>query len=106
MRVFLTGATGWIGSAVAQELIDAGHSVVGLVRSEKDGAALATGITPLLGSLSDLDALRRGAGDADGVIHTEFGLDFSKYAELPGGPHSDRDVRGGVCRVGPADRRD
>lgn len=82
MRVFLTGATGWIGSAVAQELINAGHSVIGLVRSNKNVEALAAGITPLLGSLTNLDVLRQGAGDADGVIHTAFGLDFSKYAEL------------------------
>lgn len=82
MRVFLTGATGWIGSAVAQELMDAGHSVVGLVRSDKHGAAFAAGITLLFGSLSDLDVLRRGAGEADGVVHAAFGLDFSRYAEL------------------------
>ena len=83
MRVLLTGANGWVGSVVARELIDAGHSVVGLVRSKEKGEALAaTGITPLLGSLTDLDVLRQGAGDADGVIHTAFGLDFSKYAEL------------------------
>ena len=83
MRVFLTGANGWIGSVVARELIDAGHSVVGLVRSKENGEALAAaGVTPLLGSLTDLDVLRQGAGDADGVIHTAFGLDFSKYEEL------------------------
>ena len=83
MRVFLTGANGWIGSAVARELIDAGHVVTGLVRSEQAGAALAAaGVTPLLGSLSDIDALRRGAGEADGVIHTAFGLDFADYARL------------------------
>ena len=83
MRVFLTGANGWLGSVVARELIDAGHSVVGLVRSKENGEALAaTGVTPLLGSLTDLDVLRQGAGDADGVIHTAFGLDFSKYEEL------------------------
>lgn len=82
MRVFLTGATGWIGSAVADELLDAGHSVVGLVRSKEDGEKLAAGITPLLGSLTDLDVLRQGAGDADGVIHTAFGLNFSDYDKL------------------------
>ena len=83
MRVFLTGANGWIGSAVARELIDAGHSVVGLVRSKKDGEALAAaGVAPLLGSLTDLDMLQRGAGDADGIIHTAFGLDFSDYERL------------------------
>jgi len=83
MRVFLTGANGWVGSVVASELIDAGHSVVGLVRSKDKGEALAAaGVTPLLGSLTDLDVLRQGAGDADGVIHTAFGLDFSNIVEL------------------------
>ena len=83
MRVFLTGANGWVGSVVARDLLDAGHSVVGLVRSKEKGEELATaGATPLLGSLTDLDVLRQGAGDADGVVHTAFGLDFSKIAEL------------------------
>lgn len=83
MRVFLTGANGWIGSVVAQELLDAGHSVVGLVRSTEKGEALsAVGVTPLVGGLGDLDVLRRGAAAADGIIHTAFGLDFSKIAEL------------------------
>lgn len=83
MKVLLTGATGWIGSAVAQELIDAGHSVVGLVRSKNKVESLAAvGITPLLGSLTDLDVLRQGAGDADGIIHTAFDLDFSDYEKL------------------------
>lgn len=83
MRVFLTGANGWIGSAIARELIDAGHSVVGLTRSKEDGKALACfGVTPLLGSLTDLDVLRKSVSDADGVIHTAFGLDFSNYAKL------------------------
>ena len=83
MRVFLTGASGWVGSAVAHELIGAGHSVVGLVRSKDKGEALeAAGVTPLLGSLTDLDVLRRGAEEADGIIHTAFGLDFSKIVEL------------------------
>ena len=83
MRVFLTGANGWVGSVIARELLDAGHAVVGLVRSTEKGEALAAaGGTPLIGALTDLDVLRRGAGDADGVIHTAFGLDFSKIAEL------------------------
>ncbi len=83
MRVFLTGANGWIGSAVARELVGAGHSVVGLVRSKQNGAALAAaGVAPLVGSLADLSVLRQGADDADGVIHTAFGLDFANYAEL------------------------
>ena len=83
MRVFLTGANGWVGSVVAHDLIAAGHSVVGLARSPEKGSTLAAvGVTPLVGSLGDLDVLRRGADDADGVVHTAFGLDFSKLAEL------------------------
>lgn len=83
MRVFLTGANGWVGSAIAHDLLGAGHSVVGLVRSRAKADALAAaGVTPLVGALADLDVLRRGATDADGVIHTAFGLDFSKIDEL------------------------
>ncbi len=83
MKVFLTGANGWVGSAVARDLIAEGHSVAGLVRSKEKGKALAAaGVTPVVGSLSDLDVLRQGAAEADGVIHTAFGLDFSNMAEL------------------------
>lgn len=83
MRVFLTGANGWMGSVIARDLLEAGHTVVGLVRSKEKADALATaGITPLLGSLRDLDVIRGGASDADGIIHTAFGLDISKIAEL------------------------
>ena len=83
MRVFITGASGWIGSAVTAELISAGHQVVGLVRSESKAEALRdVGGEPLLGSLSDLATLRRAASEADGVIHTAFGLDLSKITEL------------------------
>ena len=83
MRVFLTGANGWVGSQVVRELIEAGHSVVGLVRSAEKGEALAeAGGTPLVGALGDLDTLRAAAAEADGVVHTAFGLDFSKMAEL------------------------
>lgn len=83
MRIFITGATGWIGSAVTQELVNAGHHVTGLLRSESNRAALsALGATPLLGSLDDLDILRKGAAEAEGVIHTAFGIDFSKFVEM------------------------
>jgi len=83
MRVFLTGASGWIGSVIARDLLAAGHSVVGLVRSEDKGMALASaGGTPLVGALGDLDVLRRGAANADGIIHTAFGLDISRIGEL------------------------
>ena len=83
MRVFLTGASGWIGAVIARDLLAAGHSVVGLVRSRSKGDALASaGGTPLIGSLSDLDVLRRGATDADGIIHTAFGLDIARIGEL------------------------
>jgi nucleoside-diphosphate-sugar epimerase len=83
MRVFLTGANGWVGSAVTRELLDAGHAVTGLVRSKEKADALgASGITPLLGSVGDLDVIRDGTGNADGVIHLAFGLDFSKIVEM------------------------
>ena len=83
MRVFITGATGWVGSAVVPELIAAGHQVTGLVRSEQKAEALrALGADPLLGSLGDLEKIKRAASQADGVIHLAFGLDVSKIAEL------------------------
>jgi nucleoside-diphosphate-sugar epimerase len=81
MRVFLTGATGWVGAAVAQELLDAGHQVIGLVRTADKAAALAaTGAEVLEGTLDDPDKLRLGASSADAVIHTAFDHDFSRYA--------------------------
>ena len=83
MRVFLTGANGWIGSAVARGLLEAGHSVTGLVRSKAKGEALAdAGGTPLVGSLRDLDVIRAGAGGCDGIVHTAFGIDFANIAAL------------------------
>ncbi len=83
MRVFVTGATGWIGAAVVRELIAAGHRVSGLVRSQANADALTkAGGKAVLGSLSDLNILRGSAAEADGVIHTAFGLDMSKIVEL------------------------
>ena len=83
MRVFITGATGWIGSIITRELIDAGHRVTGLVRSERNRDVLSgLGAKPLLGSLDDLDLLRKAAAEADGVIHTAFGIDFSMIIEM------------------------
>lgn len=83
MHVLLTGANGWMGSAISRELVDAGHTVTGLVRSPEAVAGVAAaGVTPLLGTLQDLDVLRRAAEGADGVIHTAFGLDLSKIGAL------------------------
>ena len=108
MRVFVTGATGFIGSALVKELIAAGHQVIGVSRSDEKAPALAAaGAEVYRGSIDDPDSLKEGAARSDGVVHLAFNHDFSQFMA---NCETDRrvigDARLGPRRLQPAADRD
>src|SRR5258708_9687315 len=91
MRVFVTGASGWIGSALVPELIGAGHEVTGLARSDASAAALTeAGVRAHRGDLDDPGGLRGAAGASDGVIHLAFNVDMVRSGDFQGAVDADR----------------
>ncbi|MFR9795668.1 SDR family oxidoreductase [Streptomyces sp. MS06] len=91
MRIFVTGASGWLGSAVVPDLIDSGHRVVGLARSETSAAALAdAGAEVVRGTVDDLDVLGTTAASSDGVIHLAFKHDIAFSGDFRGAAEADR----------------
>lgn len=101
MRIFVTGASGWIGSGVVPELIKAGHSVLGMARSDASAERIAAlGADVHRGDLNDLDSLRAGAAAADGVVHLGYHHDFSQMAEAAALDRAAIEAMGAVTKEG------